>query len=304
MSRKFMFCHGLTGGTTGSLDSIVSTDITENSVTFTEESGFLYAHYYDTTSALSESSPDVIKPDDLTVTDAGRWLILSVGLEPGALTEILVGSGGSVPTWTTATGTGAPVRATSPTIVTPVLTSPAMTTPVLGEPTSGDLSNCNLADALVTAGSGTGITVDLTGRLRSQIYKVTVDYTAFADTDTAKGVVIATLPAKMKIVGCYAGTTTKYIGGAVTAATLKVGKAAEAAVEILAAHDVFTAVTTKGLADADMGTGMTRAAQIQGGYMLSWTDAVAIYATITTTTANTNALTQGSTTYYIETIQY
>lgn len=54
-------------------------------------------------------------------------------LAAGATTEILVGGGASaLPVWTTATGSGSPVRATSPTLVTPVL----------GTPTSGTLTNC------------------------------------------------------------------------------------------------------------------------------------------------------------------
>lgn len=43
-------------------------------------------------------------------------------LAAGATTEILVGGGASaLPVWTTATGSGSPVRATSPTLVTPIL---------------------------------------------------------------------------------------------------------------------------------------------------------------------------------------
>lgn len=54
-------------------------------------------------------------------------------LAAGATTEILVGGGASaLPVWTTATGSGAPVRATSPTLVTPAL----------GTPSSGTLTNC------------------------------------------------------------------------------------------------------------------------------------------------------------------
>lgn len=54
-------------------------------------------------------------------------------LPAGATTEILVGGGASaLPVWTTATGSGSPVRATSPTLVTPVL----------GTPSSGTLTNC------------------------------------------------------------------------------------------------------------------------------------------------------------------
>lgn len=47
-------------------------------------------------------------------------------LANGATTEVLVGGGASaLPVWTTATGSGAPVRATSPTLVTPALGTPS-----------------------------------------------------------------------------------------------------------------------------------------------------------------------------------
>lgn len=55
------------------------------------------------------------------VKDAANWSIAESVLS-GAATEILVGGGeGVVPVMTTATGTGAPVRAVSPTLVTPTL---------------------------------------------------------------------------------------------------------------------------------------------------------------------------------------
>lgn len=45
----------------------------------------------------------------------------------GLTTEILVGGGaGAFPVWTAASGSGAPVRATSPTLVTPTLTTPSV----------------------------------------------------------------------------------------------------------------------------------------------------------------------------------
>jgi len=156
----------------------------------------------------------------------------------------------------------------------------------------------------ITVGSGTGITVIGAGNINRQLYRVTTTYAAYTDSDTTKGIVIATLPAKMKIVSVYADTTTPYTGGTVSAATLEVGITAEGAAEIIAVHDVKSAAVTKGLADADMGTGMTRAAQIQSGYTPSWTGTTAIYATIDTTEGNLNALTAGSTTFYIETEQY
>lgn len=64
----------------------------------------------------------------------------------GATTAILVGGGvGSLPVWTAATGSGAPVRATSPTLVAPVL----------GTPASGTLTNCTGLPAAGVTGLGT-----------------------------------------------------------------------------------------------------------------------------------------------------
>ena len=83
-------------------------------------------------------------------------------LATGATTEILVGGGASaLPVWTTATGTGAPVRANSPSLVTPAL----------GTPSAGNLSNClnypasQLSGTVSVAGGGTGATT-LTGLLQ------------------------------------------------------------------------------------------------------------------------------------------
>jgi len=174
-------------------------------------------------------------------------------------------------------------------------------------PSGGDASvtgNLSTSTANITEGSGTGITVNHTGKVNRQVYQVTTTFAAYTDSDTTKGIVIATLPAKTKIVGFYSDTTAAYTGGTVSAATLEVGVTAEGGAEILAAHDVKTAAVTKGLADADMGTSMTRAAQIQGGYLPSWTGTTAIYATIDTTDGNTSALTTGSTTFYITTERY
>jgi len=96
-------------------------------------------------------------------------------LAAGATTEVLVGGGASaLPVWTTATGSGAPARATSPTFVTPVL----------GTPSSGNLSGCTGyvgTSALVTVGaitSGTWTSTDIavadggTGRSTTTAYAV------------------------------------------------------------------------------------------------------------------------------------
>ena len=166
------------------------------------------------------------------------------------------------------------------------------------------LGELHATRAAITVGSGAGITVNVTGDLNRQLYKVTTTYAAYTDADTTKGIVIATLPAKMKIVGFYADTTTPYTGGATNAATMVVGITAESAAEIIASHNVFAGAVTSGLADADMGTSMTRAAAIQGGYMPSWTGTTAIYATLVIVNDILSNLTAGSTTFYIETEQF
>uniref|UniRef100_A0A6M3Y3C9 Putative tail collar domain protein n=3 Tax=viral metagenome TaxID=1070528 RepID=A0A6M3Y3C9_9ZZZZ len=112
----------------------------------------------------------------------------------GLTTQILVGGGAGVdPAWTTATGTGAPVRATSPTLVTPLL----------GTPTSGTLTNCtglpiatgvsglgaNVATALATPSSANlaAALTDETGTLLS-VFSDSPDLTTAATiTKTAIG---------------------------------------------------------------------------------------------------------------------
>ena len=164
--------------------------------------------------------------------------------------------------------------------------------------------NVSAANSDITVGSGTGVTVNTPGHINRQVYKVTTVFGAYTDSDTTKGIVIATLPAKMKIVGFYADTTAAYTGGATNAATMVVGITAESAAEIIASHNVFAAPILAGDADAEMGTAMTRAAAIQGGYLPSWSGTTAIYATLVIVNDILSNLTAGSTTFYIETEQY
>ncbi len=82
IGRSNVSCYGLTGGGLGALDSVLSTSLTNNGISITLDSGDIYFHYWDSTSAAAESSPDVIKPDNLGVGDAGRWLLLDVWIGP------------------------------------------------------------------------------------------------------------------------------------------------------------------------------------------------------------------------------
>ncbi len=76
-------------------------------------------------------------------------------LANGATTEILVGGGAAaLPVWTTATGSGAPVRANTPTLTTPVLTNPSFsgTTANMGTVTTIDI-NGGTIDGTVIGGA-------------------------------------------------------------------------------------------------------------------------------------------------------
>ena len=155
----------------------------------------------------------------------------------------------------------------------------------------------------ITAGSGTGITVNSTGNIQRQVYKVTITYVALAAAGLTADVVVATLPAKTRLVSIITDTTTPYTGGTVSAATLQVGKTT-GGLEYIVAHDVLSGAVTKGLADADLGTSINRANAVQGGDLPSWTGTTSISARLTTVGGNTNTLAAGSTTYYLTSERY
>lgn len=90
---------------------------------------------------------------DLAVaTGANAWNVL----DAGATTTILVGGGAADPVWTTATGSGAPVRATSPTIATSLLVNGAG--PNYGGADGGGDDDYAVTITGVTAAAGTMIT--------------------------------------------------------------------------------------------------------------------------------------------------
>lgn len=103
---------------------------------------------------------------DVTVADGGTgrstgttaYALIATGttatgaqqsLAAGATTELLVGGGASaLPVWTAATGSGAPVRATSPTLVSPALGTP---TALVGTNITGTAAGLSIGGNAATA---------------------------------------------------------------------------------------------------------------------------------------------------------
>lgn len=89
-------------------------------------------------------------------------------LANGATTTILVGGGASaLPVWTTATGSGAPVRATSPALVTPAIGvatgTSLVTSSVLSSGSQVNSSNATTAQTYRTTNAGSDITPTILG---------------------------------------------------------------------------------------------------------------------------------------------
>jgi len=138
-------------------------------------------------------------------------------LAAGATTEILVGGGASaLPVWTTATGSGSPVRATSPTL----------TTPNLGTPSAATLTNATgLPISTGVSGLGTGVATAAAINISTTGSFVTSNAT---QTLTAKKVSVSaalgtddTYDASLEVAGLTAGATIAqweavYIGGSST----------------------------------------------------------------------------------------
>lgn len=160
----------------------------------------------------------------------------------------------------------------------------------------------------VTAGSGTGVTIDNAGELREQVYKVTIAETAFVCAATTCDVTVATLPAKTQITNVFADLTQTFACSATcTSTTLSMifGRGAGGA-EWLASFDADAAAAQFGDADAELGTTMTRAAAIQGGSFEAWASTQAAVLRLISGTGNigdgaANFLSQGSVTLYLST---
>lgn len=163
----------------------------------------------------------------------------------------------------------------------------------------------------ITAGSGTGVTVDNVGEIREVVYKVTVAETAFVCAALTCDVTLATLPAKTLVTGALADLTETFACSAVcTTATLSMvlGRGSGGA-QFLASFDADAATAQLGDADAELGTTLVRAAAVQAGSPESWSSTQAVVVRLTSGTGNigdgaANNLSQGAVTFYLTTRVY
>lgn len=123
----------------------------------------------------------------------------------------------------------------------------------------------------LTSGSGTGVTVADSAILRTQLYKVTVDFTQFDAAAVTHDLTIATMPAKTVIHTVIADVTTAFVCASVcTTATLssELGVTAGAN-EFLESFDIDAAIATFGDADAEVGSDLDIAGDRNGGH-INW----------------------------------
>ncbi len=156
-----------------------------------------------------------------------------------------------------------------------------------------------------TSGSGTGVTVDDAGSLRTQVYKVTVAKENFTSAAVSHDLVIWTAPAKSIIHSVLANVSEAFVCGAVcTTATLSatLGVAA-AGVDYLESFDIDAATGWFGDADAEVGSKLDIAANTNGGYPIPAGGAFTMRGTSGTGNwgdgASATNLTSGSLTFYI-----
>lgn len=72
-NEKVIVKQQIVGGTSIALDSISSTSLTSNDIAFVDFLGISYYYVYDSTDVADEDYPYKIKPDNLTVGQAGLW---------------------------------------------------------------------------------------------------------------------------------------------------------------------------------------------------------------------------------------
>jgi hypothetical protein len=167
-----------------------------------------------------------------------------------------------------------------------------------------------LAGPAITPGSGTGITLNSSGELRTQTYKITIASTAFICAAVTCDVTIATLPAKTFVTHAMADLTQTFAcASTCTTATLSftLGKTAGGN-EYLLSVDADAATGQFGRTAATLGASLAPAtAQTLIGDNASWASTTAVVMRMTSGTGNigTGAATNfsgGSVTFYLTTV--
>ena len=175
------------------------------------------------------------------------------------------------------------------------------------------LASLTAAGPAITAGSGTGVTVNQTAALSTAVYKVTVLSTNCIANATTCDLTIATLPAKTFLLRVFADLTTAYACTAVcTTATLSgtLGTSA-GGTQLLASMDLDAATAQFGDLDAELGSSVNAAARAANGPSISmgWASTTTVTYRITSAVGNlgdgaaTN-LSQGTIVFYLETAVY
>lgn len=139
--------------------------------------------------------------------------------------------------------------------------------------------------ALTTLNSG--VTLSSDPLTNNGWHKILIPATVWTTAAQTQVLTVGTIPAKTRVVGCYLDVTEAYAGLAGTIA-LKLGHATDDDF-LLVSADVKTATVTLGLADADMGVGLTIAASIQNSSLPSWTATKGLILTMTSGTGNIGA---------------
>jgi hypothetical protein len=206
-------------------------------------------------STLEFANPAAASGDVSTDTlwDAAGDLVIGTGshtahrLAPGATTTILVGGGAADPVWTTATGTGAPVRAGSPTF-TGTVTSPTTET---GVPEAGLRLTAITLSAL---GSDADIDINITPKGAGEVNLPKVDINA----GTIDGATIATSD-----ITVGSGKTLNVSAGTLTLAAGQIGIASLTGVA--PANPLATDTLWDAAGDLVVGTGANAAHRLAAG---------------------------------------
>jgi hypothetical protein len=160
-------------------------------------------------------------------------------------------------------------------------------------------------DAQGLVAEGAGISDQYAVPLRQEIYSATIGYAQFVTAAVTSDVIILTMQPRTKVLAVYAYVGDEFACGAVcTTSTLSIQVGVSGASEFLASFDADAAKILVGDADAELGTEMTRAAAVQGGYIPSWASETEMTLRLTSGTGNigngsvTN-LSAGEVTFYV-----